>query len=423
MHDARWTMDEVSFLPTACCSITQVLFMIAQSCTGCDVAPSEASGCPGSSTFWTTTQIGLFAGFGGLFLALLVAGAVLRHRNRRRMRRMQLSVNRLGETLHAELEAWRIEWSEVSVFEALGQGAVGVVYRGVWRGLDVAVKVLRGEFTLSQDARGDFDGEARMLRSVKHANIVLFHGAGVVPNGAPFLVTELMEVGSLHDVYSRVRLDWATRRRFAFEVADGMELVHRLQRMHRDLKSGNILVTKGRTGLLHCKVADFGMARLVASNPSRALGPAAMRTNVNSSLQDLQDQHMTLAVGTPQWTAPEVLRGQPYSFPADVFSFAIVMWELAAQRLPWETLEASVMMVPSLLRLLEADERPPLGEDWPLMEPLVDLMQECWSLDPAKRPTFLEIKKRLGQRDGGAPAQGSAVDSASTRNVALQLVV
>eukprot|EP00048_Salpingoeca_helianthica_P002867 m.61656 g.61656 ORF g.61656 m.61656 type:complete len:208 (+) comp12354_c1_seq1:2-625(+) len=168
--------------------------------------------------------------------------------------------------------------------------------------------------------------------------------------------------------------------------------------MHRDLKSGNILVTRGRTGLLHCKVADFGMARLVASNiQPRAAQPAAAGS-INSPAR------MTIAIGTPQWTAPEVLRGQPYSFPADVYSFSIVMWELAAQRLPWENLEASVLIVPTLLRLLEADERPPIGEDWPLMEPLVELMQECWTLDPAKRPTFLEIKTRLTPRDIDSPA-------------------
>ena len=88
---------------------------------------------------------------------------------------------------------------------------------------------------------------------VRHPNIVQFYGAGITYEGVPFLVTELMELGSLRDVLAAQTLDWPTRFRFARETALGIGLVHSLNRLHRDLKSANILVS-AVSGVMRLKV-------------------------------------------------------------------------------------------------------------------------------------------------------------------------
>ena len=122
------------------------------------------------------------------------------------------------------------------------------------------------------------DQEATIMQTVRHANVVQFFGAGMLADGRPFMVMELMELGSLDHMLSDqsipdchngqpgvgMVLDWVTKVRFALETARGMALVHSLNRMHRDLKSANVLVTAPH-GILHVKVADFGLARLSRS--------------------------------------------------------------------------------------------------------------------------------------------------------------
>ena len=125
-------------------------------------------------------------------------------------------------------------------------------------------------------------------------------------------------------------------------------------------KSGNVLLSESDD----CKIGDFGLSR---------------------ALETLGKQTMT-AVGTPGWTAPEVLRGEPYAASSDVFSFGVVAWELATRRLPWEGLNA-VQIVGRILAaasLLDA----PLPEASPA---LAALLARLLSPDPRARPAFAEL--------------------------------
>ncbi len=211
---------------------------------------------------------------------------------------------------------------------------------------------------------------------------------GTTAAGIPFLVTELMELGSLTSILQDEATDlpWPLRQRIAFEIASGMALVHSLGRMHRDLKSGNILVTSSH-GSMHVKVADFGTAVLVT---------LATHVPSNDEALDMESRVATMrtkGVGTPLWMAPEVLAGSTYGPAADVYSYAIVMWELAARDEPWRDVTGPFLLA-SLLNAIRADRRPAIDPKWP--SAFVGVMRRCWAGVPMARPSFATIVELLG---------------------------
>jgi serine/threonine protein kinase len=281
---------------------------------------------------------------------------------------------------------WEINPDELRVFESIGQGSFGSVYRGRWRNMVVAIKNLHEAYASMEEFRKELDNEATMLRTVRHAHIVQFIGAGTWPNGCPFLVTEYMELGSLTSVLKKRIINWDQKFIFAYEIASGMALVHSLGRIHRDLKSGNVLVTAGQGGVLHAKVADFGTAGFAGSARSHTAITDIDRTLMMTST-------MTTMLGTPLWMAPEIIAGQRhYSRLVDVYSYGIVMWEIAAQSLPWSDLPSPFVMQ-GLLRMLNEGVRPPVGPEWPSV--FRDMMVRCWATDPTCRPEFKDVATSL----------------------------
>ena len=291
-------------------------------------------------------------------------------------------------------KVWHIAEDDVSFQACIGSGAVGEVYKGKWRGIDVAIKTVKGAWMSSEEMEKELDHEASVLQSVRHANVVQFYGMGSMNDGTPFMVIELMELGTLTGVLQdkRIILDWETKTRFALETAQGMALVHSLGRMHRDLKSGNILVTMAGSGrIMRVKVADFGTATLVgiATNTSDVVNAEEMAMPMTERIKTMR----TKGIGTPLWMAPEILSGSSrYGTSADVYSYSIVMWEIASRQEPWVELSGSFIM-DQLLKRLVRGIRPNIGEDW--HKEYVELMTECWSTDPLARPSFLAIVQRL----------------------------
>ncbi len=106
-------------------------------------------------------------------------------------------------------------------------------------------------------------------------------------------------------------------------------------------------------------------------------------------------QH-TKGVGTPLWMAPEVLSGGKYGPSADVYSFAIVLWEIASQAEPWENVQGS-LIIDRLQALVCAGERPPVDERWPVH--FRDVMVRCWQTDPSARPPFSTALAQLGESE------------------------
>jgi hypothetical protein len=283
---------------------------------------------------------------------------------------------------------WEVSLSEVQFGAMLGEGAFGRVFRGRWRGTDVAVKLLLvsggggggregGDVSSAERAAAEeFRRECAVLAAMRHPNILLFMGA-CTQTRPMALITELASRGSLWDV---LRSPWGApgspglgpplpvRLRIAADAARGMLYLHSMRPgpvLHRDLKSANVLVDAGGTG----KLSDFGLARVKAVAVT-----------------------MTGNAGTIQWCAPEVLANERYSESADVYSFGIVLWEcLHPGVCPFEG-RGGVGLAMAIIR----GDRPAIDvrlrtSPLPAERLVLDCLVRCWAHNPDHRPTFAAL--------------------------------
>ena len=271
---------------------------------------------------------------------------------------------------------------EVTLFEQLGSGAFGTVYRREWEGKPVAVKVLQTACTSGSKELASFRHEVAVLSRLRHPNIIAFLAACTVPPDI-CIIEELAE-GSLHAKIHGIRehrrhTPMALRDVLSvgIDVAEAMAYLHP-RIVHRDLKSQNVLLdAQGRA-----KVADFGIAKFKD------------RTFV--STQNGQ-------AGTPAYMAPELFDGAPATEKVDVYSFAILMWEMLTGEVPWGKVPSPMQIIYYVGVLAQRPTIPP--ECYP---PLRDLIEKCWSESPAARPPFTSILASLQKMLVDAEAGGQA---------------
>jgi serine/threonine protein kinase len=208
-------------------------------------------------------------------------------------------------------------------------------------------------------------------------------------------------------------LPWRTRVAIGLQVALGMDHLHQRFTLHRDLKSANVLLDEH----FKAKVCDFGLMRM--SRPAilrvtRSSFTGTTRVLPDASGLEMSCQRdltavlpaanaaretdggelgdgMTKAPGTMLWMAPEVFRGDEfYGFGVDVYSFGIVLWELATRLQPWSELSRNeVVFIEQLNGALQTGQRPAIPSEVTTKFPrFVMVMQRCWAGDPADRPTF-----------------------------------
>ncbi|KAK3154238.1 hypothetical protein QOZ80_2BG0188030 [Eleusine coracana subsp. coracana] len=266
-----------------------------------------------------------------------------------------------------DIEDLIIPWSELVLREKIGAGSFGTVHRADWNGSDVAVKILM-EQDFHPERLKEFLREVAIMKSLRHPNIVLLMGAVAQPPNLS-IVTEYLSRGSLYRLLhrhgTRESLDERRRLSMAFDVAKGMNYLHKRNPpiVHRDLKSPNLLVDKKYT----VKVCDFGLSRLKAN------------TFLSSKT----------AAGTPEWMAPEVLRDEPSNEKSDVYSFGVILWELMTLQQPWSNLNPAqvVAAVGFKGRRLEI----PSGVD----PKVAAVIESCWVREPWRRPSFASIMESL----------------------------
>src|SRR5207237_4962849 len=192
----------------------------------------------------------------------------------------------------------------------LGAGGMGEVYRAQDTRLnrEVAIKVLPAELSANAQLRARFEREAKSISSLNHPNICTLHDVGS-EDGVDFLVMELVEGESLADRLARGPLPPDLVLKTAVEIADALDKAHRRGITHRDLKPGNVMLTKSGAKLL-----DFGLAK---SSDVVAVSPAS------ATVQMSPDKPLTAEgtiVGTFQYMAPEQIEGQQVDQRSDIFA-------------------------------------------------------------------------------------------------------
>mmetsp|Transcript_8968 Transcript_8968/g.22969 ORF Transcript_8968/g.22969 Transcript_8968/m.22969 type:complete len:295 (-) Transcript_8968:128-1012(-) len=276
----------------------------------------------------------------------------------------------------------------ISMEEKIGSGVTASVYRGIMDGsIEVAVKEIDWNKTKMNDSQQvAFDREVAIMAKVRHPNLVNF--MGVVSVDMPFrIVTEFCGGGCCFELLHNdddVVLEWAQQHKMCLDVAQAVEYLHSFNPkiIHRDLKSLNLLLArpvKSGKDMPWVKVSDFGLSRMQES-----VGEWGK---------------MTVAAGTCHWMAPEVFTQSNYDERVDVYSYAMIMFEIICREIPFEDEEPA-----NVGRLISKGQRPDLEAVPPDCPPEIlqmkDLMIRGWAQDPNARPPFTTIVRELEPLSG-----------------------
>ncbi|RLN95145.1 hypothetical protein BBJ28_00022003 [Nothophytophthora sp. Chile5] len=272
--------------------------------------------------------------------------------------------------------AARIPIDRIGLGAIINRGGFGEVYRGRYRDQDVAIKALLPEKRKDLKYIEAFLGEVRLMATMDHPQIVQFIGVAWESLSDLYCVTEFMAGGDLRSLLKGYLANGvpqgmdATKVQIAYQVAHALTYLHSLDPvvLHRDLKSGNILLTTS----LDAKLTDFGVSRVRS------------------------DATMTAGVGSSLWMAPEVMMGKRYDQKADVFSFGVVLSELDTHELPYshakENSSDSGRPLPDTAVLQMVSLGKLSVRFSPYMDPdMVRFAKTCVSVDPTERPTAAEV--------------------------------
>jgi len=242
----------------------------------------------------------------------------------------------------------------------LGEGGMATLWRALDQQLDreVAVKILRPQYSADPGFAGRFRQEARSAASLSHPNIVSVYDYGTDPDGeTQFIVMELVngrDLASILRERGRVSVNDAVQ--VAIGVASALEAAHRRGIVHRDVKPGNILITNEGD----VKVTDFGIARAVSEASMTVTGTT---------------------LGSVHYFSPEQARGDEVTGRSDVYALGIVLYEMLTGRRPFEGESAAGV---ALKRLTEDPPRPMIAGQ-PLPPGLEAILRRALERDPARR--------------------------------------
>jgi Tol biopolymer transport system component len=295
------------------------------------------------------------------------------------------------------------------ILAPIGAGGMGEVYKARDTRLDrvVAIKVLPAHVSANPDLKARFEREARALSGFQHPHICSLYDVGrqeEVGGSVDFLVMEYLEGDTLAARLERGAIPTPELLRIAIAVADALDKAHRQGVVHRDLKPGNIILTKGGAKLL-----DFGLAK-----ERRAALAVDSMTAMPTQAQPLTAQGTI--VGTFQYMAPEQIEGAEADARADIFAFGTVLYEMATGRRPFEG-KTQASVIASIL----AAEPQPITALRPSAPVALDhVIRTCLAKDPDERfqsAHDLLLQLRFIAADSSTPAAAAAVAGRRSRGL------
>jgi serine/threonine-protein kinase len=290
------------------------------------------------------------------------------------------------------------------ILSALGAGGMGEVYRARDTKLkrDVALKVLPQAFAQDPDRLARFQREAELLATLNHPNVAAIFSIEEA-GGAHFTTMELVEGCTLNERTPMGAVSTAQLFDIAIALADALSAAHRKHIIHRDLKPGNVMMADdGRV-----KVLDFGLARVVDPDPVR---PEDEVTNLGLT-------QAGIIVGTVPYMSPEQIEAKPLDHRTDLFSFGVILYELATGERPFGG-DSSPALMSSILK----DRPRPIAERRPDIPDAVSrLIERCLEKQPRDRiqtatEILAELKaQRRAWESGAAWAVGPATPHMAPR--------
>lgn len=240
----------------------------------------------------------------------------------------------------------------------VGSGAMGVVYRAEDRDLDevVAIKMLKSE-SVTEERLEQLKGELKLARRITHPNVLRTYDFGMAED-APFISMEYVDGLTLRELLSRRgRLPYGAALRIARQLCAGLDAVHEVGVLHRDIKPGNIILEPRG----NAKLMDFGIAK-----HNRA---------------SLDPQEYDMVTGTPEYLSPEQLSGKPPSVRSDIYALGVVFEELFTGGMPFKGTNS----MQAAAARLDQDPIPP-SHHWPSIPPELDaIILRCLARDPDAR--------------------------------------
>jgi eukaryotic-like serine/threonine-protein kinase len=285
-----------------------------------------------------------------------------------------------------------------------GKGGMGEVYRArdTRLGRDVAIKVLPEDLLQNSDLRERFDREARAVSSLNHPHICTLYDVGR-QNNADYLVMEFLEGQTLAQRLTKGPLPLDQVLRCAIEVAGAICHAHRRGVIHRDLKPGNIMLTKASA-----KVLDFGLAKIYFAGS--LLGADQTTIALKDNLTE-----KGIILGTLQYMAPEQLQGVDADPRTDIFAFGAVLYEMATCKKAFEGKTPA-----SVIGAILHTEPPSLSSLQPMATPALDrVVKKCLAKDVDKRwqsmGDLYDELEWIG--DGGSQAGGATAQTPRSRRM------
>jgi len=302
----------------------------------------------------------------------------------------------------------------------LGAGGMGVIYRAHDPSLDrhVALKFLTDDSAKDETARLRLLREARTAATLNHPNILTIHEVGEA-EGRLYIAMELVQGESLQRRIHAGGMPPATVIDYGIQIADALAHAHARGVVHRDLKSANVMVTPdGRV-----KVLDFGIARrddgglAVGAEPAATSPPGNLFAGVAGPPSGPTLTADGVVLGTPQYLPPEVIQGRTADARSDLWSFGVLLYEMASGRLPF-----TGGSVQDLALAITHSEPAPLPAT--ISQGLRSVIQRCLAKDPGRRYQHAtEVRAALeAVRDSGAATVPARLGVHPAKRTALQVI-